>query len=107
MASLEMNERLWSIATSFGALVSITSLSYEPIFYLVFAFNVIEWLNMEFVADGELVAKNIFFHQFKKTKLMKYLPKDPKNNFMRMFQFVSGFFGAAEREEIIFLSSCR
>lgn len=43
---------------------------------------------MEFV-DGELTEKNIFFHQFKKTKLMKYLPKDPKNNFLRMFQFVS------------------
>lgn len=90
MASLEMNERLWSIATSFSVLVSITSLSYEPIFFLVFVFSVIEWLNMEFVADGgELVEKNIFFHQFKKTKLMKYLPKDPKNNFLRMFQFVS------------------
>lgn len=88
MASLEMNERLWSIATAFGVLVSITSLSYEPIFYFVFVYNVIEWINMEFV-DGELTEKNIFFHQFKKTKLMKYLPKDPKNNFLRMFQFVS------------------
>lgn len=54
----------------------------------MFVYNVIEWINMEFV-DGELTEKNIFFHQFKKTKLMKYLPKDPKNNFLRMFQFVS------------------
>lgn len=91
-----MNERLWAISTVFSVLVSITSLSYEPIFYLIFVFNVIEWLNMEFV-DGELVEKNMFFHKFQKTKLMKYLPKDPKNNFQRMFQFMVyilvGFFG--------------
>lgn len=93
-STLEMTGRLWTIATTFSVLISITSLSYEPIFFLVFAYNVMAWLNMEFMdgnvgVGGDLTEKLVYFHRFKKTRMMKYMPKDTKDNLLRMFQFVS------------------
>lgn len=87
-SSLEMNSRLWTLAISFSLLISITSLSYEPLFFLTFAFNVIEWIKMDFL-DDDPNEKNAYFRRFKKTKLMKYLSKDLREEFLKMFQFVS------------------